>query len=894
MTTWFSRNARSLTGRLVSTFLGVSMTIVLLVAIVAYRQARTALREQVLERLLAIADSREQQLDRWIDGQRVEVRFLAGLPRLRDQLPDLLGERGVVHQDSTRKGLTTYFRRTQSQKGEFSEVFVLSVPGGQVVASTDSTRLGDYRVTDTYYVEGQKGSFVQNVYPSAARPEGTPTLTISTPLPDSHGRVRAVLAAHLNLQEIDSIFTDRGGLGATGESYLTDRFHVFVSSTRFGRPAYPRGVRTVAVNRAADQHESGTATYLDYTGVPVLGVYRWLPKRDLALIVEMDTEEAFAPASRLLSTMIIVGVLSILVLTVLVIAAARRIARPVVAIAGAADQVAAGDFSAVAPVETRDEVGRLAVAFNKMTQRLSRHYDDQQEHAHALEHSKRLLQEIIDSSNSFISVTDLEERIILANRPFTELIGREPAEIIGRPLLEIVPTVNSEQRAAVMAQAMATTRPVEMEETLDLGGVLRTVLLSRVMLRGVDGAPYACCSIATDITRIKQGEEERRLFAEQLQHTQKLESLGVLAGGIAHDFNNLLTSILGHANLVLDELPEGSPSGGDVTRIVQAAQRAAEMTNQMLAYAGRGKFVLAQVNLNALVTEMSQLLQISISKKVELSYEMAPGLPGIEGDPSQLQQVVMNLITNAAEAIGDRPGTITLRTESIHVAAGQEPASVGHEPLPEGEYVGLIVADTGSGMDPATVARIFEPFFTTKFTGRGLGLAAVQGIIRSHRGSLTVDSTPGRGTTFTVLFPAVKASPPVARPSPAEGAARSSSGTVLIVDDEDSIRSFARRALERAGYKVLAASDGVAAVDLFRENPGTIGVVVLDLTMPVMDGRQVLGHLRALDPGVRVVLSSGFSEQELSVRGEAAGEPFLQKPYELSELLEKVRGMMPQ
>jgi PAS domain S-box-containing protein len=893
VTARLTRSARSLTGKLVITFLGVSATIVLVVAIVAYLQARRALEEQVLERLQTVADSREQQLTRWVDGQRLEVGFLAGLPGLWDRLPELRGERGPKAREAVLASTISFLEREKSQKGKYSEFFVLSVPGGQVLASTDSSRIGQYRVAATYFIKGQKGTYVQNVYPSVVRPVGTPTLSIATPLRDQGGTVRAVLGAHLNLQEIDSIFTDRSGLGETGEAYLTDRFRVFISATRFGRPDYPRGVGTLGVLRATDRYESGVATYPDYRGVPVLGVYRWLGKHDVALLVEMDTKEAFAPARRLLSSMILVGILSALALTVLVLAAARRIARPVVAIAGVADRVAAGDFTAIAPVETSDEVGRLAVAFNQMTRRLSRNNEDQLEHAAALERSKQLLQAIIDSSNAYIVVTDLQGRIMLANRPFTEIIGREQADVVGLSALDVFPELDRERRAQAMAHVIATGRPVVSEESFEHGGVARTVLLSRFLLRGSDGAGYACCTIATEITKMKQVEEERRLFADQLQHTQKLESLGVLAGGIAHDFNNLLTSILGHANLVLDEMPTGAQSREDVTRIVQAAQRAAEMTNQMLAYAGRGKFVVERVDLNALVTQMSQLLQVSISKKVELRYDMAVGLPAIEGDPSQIQQVVMNLITNAAEAIGDRVGHIMLRTGLIHIEAGQQAASYGAEPLPEGAYVHVVVADTGSGMDPATLARIFEPFFTTKFTGRGLGLAAVQGIMRGHLGMLTVDSVPDQGTTFSVFFPVLVKAAPVAVPAPASSAAvRCSGGTVMIVDDEEPIRSFARRALERAGYRVLDAADGAKAMHLYRAHPGEIGAVVLDLTMPVMDGRQVLEQLRAIDPGVRIILSSGFSEHDLAARGEDGGARFLQKPYMLGELLESVRAVM--
>ena len=892
MTNPLSSVVRSLTSRLVITFLGVSAAIVLVVATVAYRQAREALEEQVLERLRTIASSRERQLNSWVDGQVVEVKFLAGLPRLKDELPQLVGERGDSSRRATRAALTVSFERNKAQKGQFSEAFVLSVPGGQVLVSTDSSRIGDYRVTDAYYVQGQKGTFVQNVYPSAAAPEGTPTLTISTPLRDATGRVRAVLAAHLNLQQIDSIFSGRGGLGVTGEAYLTDRFHVFVSSTRFGRPDYPRGVGTLGVNRAADKHESGAATYVDYRGVRVLGVYRWLATRELALLVEMDTREAFAPASKLLSSMISVGALCALALTVLVIGAARRIARPVVAIAESAARVAAGDFTAFAEVETRDEVGRLAVAFNKMTHRLRRLYEEQQKHSQALEHSKGLLQAIIDGSNAFIVVTDLEGMIITANRPFTEVVGQDLEAVIGRHALEVFPQLNAQTRSTALSKVLATGRPVVLEDSFVVGGVRRTMLLSRFLMRETNGSPYAFGTIATDITQIKQAEDERLLFSEQLQHTQKLESLGVLAGGIAHDFNNLLTSILGHASLALDEVPAGSRTADDIERIVQTAQRAAGMTKQMLAYAGRGTFVLAAVDLNSLVTEMSQLLQVSISKKVELRYEMAPGGSAIEGDPAQLQQVVMNLITNAAEAIGDTVGTITLQIGVVRLEAGKPPGGGHAEALPAGEYVRLVVADTGSGMEPATLDRIFEPFFTTKFTGRGLGLAAVQGIMRSHHGTLTVDSVIDRGTRFSVYFPALACVAPPVEAAPVASLPRDRCGTVLIVDDEASIRIFARRALERAGYRVLDAADGAFAMEQYRDNPGEIGAVLLDLTMPVMDGCQVLRELRAIDPNVRVILSSGFSEHDLAARGAAGDEHFLQKPYLVGALLDSVRDVM--
>jgi CheY-like chemotaxis protein len=297
------------------------------------------------------------------------------------------------------------------------------------------------------------------------------------------------------------------------------------------------------------------------------------------------------------------------------------------------------------------------------------------------------------------------------------------------------------------------------------------------------------------------------------------------------------------------------------------------------------------VDLNDLVTRMSQLLHVSISKKVELRYDLARSLPAIQGDPVQLQQVVMNLITNAAESIGDEVGTITLATTVVrHDGAGSEAGPL--ESLPTGDYVRVTVADSGAGMDEVTLRRIFEPFFTTKFTGRGLGLAAVQGIVRGHRGDLAVRSTIGVGSTFTVYLPAAAGAVPGPGRGSASAAEPRGTGTVLVVDDEEIVRGLAERALIRGGYRVLLAKDGAEAVTVFVDAAKEIDVVVLDLTMPVMDGREVLEALRRIDPAVRVVLSSGFTEHDLSARGDVRDTLFLQKPYRPAQLVERVRELL--
>jgi CheY-like chemotaxis protein len=379
-----------------------------------------------------------------------------------------------------------------------------------------------------------------------------------------------------------------------------------------------------------------------------------------------------------------------------------------------------------------------------------------------------------------------------------------------------------------------------------------------------------------------------------MQQMQKLESLGVLAGGIAHDFNNLLVAILGNAGLALMELPPESPARQTVLAIETAAQRAAELTRQMLAYSGKGRFVIERLNLSRIVEEMAHLLEVSVSKRAVLKYRFAPDLPAIEGDATQLRQVIMNLITNASDAIGDRSGVISISTGLMHADAAYLKTAYMDDALPEGDYVYLEVADTGLGMDEQTAERIFDPFFTTKFTGRGLGLAAVLGIVRSHRGAIKLYTEPGRGTTFKILFPT--AGPAVPTPEePVEAATTAPAvATILVVDDDETVRTVTRRMLEQSGYTVFQAADGAEALAIYRENQGAIDLVLLDMTMPHMDGEETFRELRRIDPRVRVLLTSGYNEQDATERfaGKGLGG-FIQKPYRPQELLERIRSILP-
>ena len=382
--------------------------------------------------------------------------------------------------------------------------------------------------------------------------------------------------------------------------------------------------------------------------------------------------------------------------------------------------------------------------------------------------------------------------------------------------------------------------------------------------------------------------DERRRSEEQMRNAQKLESLGVLAGGIAHDFNNLLVGVLGNAGLALLELPEDSSARQPIRDIEISAQRAAELTRQMLAYAGRGRFRVEPVDLSSIVEEMSLLLRRVISRQTQLSLRLAGQVPSVVADVTQLRQVVMNLITNASDALGDAAGTVTLETGTVNADRAMLASTYLNEELPPGPYVYLEVSDTGSGMDPATSARIFEPFFTTKFTGRGLGLAAVLGIVRGHKGAISVRSSPGEGTTFRVLLPA-STSTVGAADAPTGSVLGHGAGLVLLVDDEETVRGLARRVLERGGYQVLEAETGEDALSALAEHRDSVRAIVLDLTMPGLGGEATLQKIREENPGLPVIVSSGYVPED---EGTLAGVPFLAKPYRPSELVDAVKKAM--
>ncbi len=488
------------------------------------------------------------------------------------------------------------------------------------------------------------------------------------------------------------------------------------------------------------------------------------------------------------------------------------------------------------------------------------------------------LELLLESAGEGVYGTDRKGNCTFINRAALGMLGYEREQLLGRELHRIIHHTRQD----------GTPYPIEecpVTSVLETGEPQRGS--SEALFRS-DGTSFPVEYSAHPIRRADTVEgvvvtfediSERKRTEEHLLQSAKLESLGVLAGGVAHDFNNILTGILGNSSLVLEGLPENDPNRDLLREVVNASERAADLTRQMLAFAGKGTFFVEPVNLSSAVEEMRELLESSVPKPARLGLQLARALPPVMADLRQIQQAIVNLVINAGEAIGERPGLVLVETGVRWLPQGE----AAHPPfgaLDAGQYVFAAVQDTGVGIDAATRGRIFDPFFSTKFTGRGLGLPAALGIARSHHGVIRVSSEPGRGSRFELMLPSSEPSGQKRR-------------TVLVVDDEDIIRRTTRSVLERRGFDVLMASDGREAVEVFRERSSEIALVLLDLTMPVMGGDEAARYLHTIRHDVPILVSSGYNESEVERRfagSRVAG--FVRKPYTPAALMQKIEAAL--
>jgi PAS domain S-box-containing protein len=859
--------------QLVGWFLAVAVTIVGAVSVIGYRRASERLFEQVGERLTAVSLLKEAELNAFVHEQGEKLDFAAGLAEMGKALAD----GGNVER------LDEFMLLLDGASHDFVEAFVSTAIGGRVVSSTNWAHVGSFHLDETFFVEGLQGPFQSKVYPSPE--DARPALTLARPV-RLGGETVGVIAAHLKLDRIDQILADAAVVEGTADAFFVSASNQFVSSERFGRDDFRRGVHTVGVN-AAISGVPGFSAYLNHEGVDVIGAYRWIGEFGLGLVVEVPRSEALRPAASLLKEILLYGALATLLMMWAVRMVATRISRPVVAVSEAAATVAEGDFSVSVPLQGAAEIRRLADSFNQMTHRLQEVYGSLRgqvaattEALSALEESRFLLQSIVDNSTAMIAVVDPEGRLLVANRAFALQFQVDIDDAAGVPIERLVPDDFRgwvhDSRRTVLHEAEV----VQGEKVWGEGENAKTFLCSWFPLSTGEARPFGVGLIATDLTESKLAEDERLRFESKIQHAQKLESLGVLAGGIAHDFNNILAAILGHADLARDMVEESEEALHHMEQVVGAAQRGSELTTQMLAYAGRASFRVETLDLNQSLRDMAELFSASLPKKVDVRMELPDEAFTVRADPAQISQVAMNLLTNAAQAIDAPSGEVVVRTELGEGTDGRE-------------QVVLTVADTGCGMDTDTKERMFDPFFSTKDDGRGLGMAAVIGILKALDGSIEVESAVGEGTRVSLYLPLEGGSAAGGQAESRDATAGwAGTGTILVVDDEDGVRHFISKVLRSKGFTIVEAADGIEALEAYHSAEVPPRAIILDMSMPRMGGREVLEELRAVDPDLPILFTTGYDPKEagLALRSEATR--FLQKPYRKAQLLSAVHELL--
>jgi len=874
--------------RLVAYFLLLSLVTVGLVAALAYLLAREALKDSVFQRLRAATIIKADQMDQWVEAQRREIVHLADRADIQAEAslvltlgrnsPDALVAEGALRRKMELAAV---------HKPDLENIFILSYKGGRVIISTDRHQEGQYRVDALYFISGRYQTFVQPVYPSPVTLN--PTMTVATPLVSLRGEPLGVLAAHLDLGRMDRIIFERTGLGRTGEVYLVDKFNFFVSAERFGRSGLTRGVHSPAID-AAVRGRSGTGLYRNYEGVSVIGAYHWLERLELALVAEIHQREAFAPARRLAWTTVLVGLGSALLLACGVFFLAREIASPVKAVAQAASQVAAGDLSARAPVMTSDEVGTLAMAFNQMADRLKDLYQGLEDKVAQLKEAEGALRQSEEYYRNFFEedltgdfVADGRGRFTSSNPAFLKILGFDSKAEAGRTRLEEL--FFSREDYQGLLDLLRARRRLEYHELL-----LHRRDGKKVHLVANLSGEFDQQDRLTGLKGYLFDDTGRKELEEQFRQAQKMEALGRLAGGVAHDFNNLMTAVTGYSELILESLDGSHPLRGPVEQIAMAGERAASLTSQLLAFSRRQVLNPRTLDLNQVVRETKGMMDRLVGEDIVFATRLSPDLGRIQADASQIQQVLMNLVINARDSMPEG-GRLTISTANLEPG---QPLARRLE-LGAGRWVVLTVADTGLGMDKATQARIFEPFFTTKAKdkGTGLGLSTVHGVVEQSGGMIRVESRPGRGSTFRIILPRLEEEPRTEQPPPLKAGEKSGTETILLVEDEKAVRELAREILERRGHRVLAAENGVEALDRVKDGLDQIDLLLTDVIMPRLGGRDLARQLRRVKPELKVLFISGYTDRNLSPADlNPDNSAFLAKPFKPAVLFNAVRELL--
>lgn len=841
---------RTLRGRFLFTLILTGILPFTVVGFVLLNTQSRTLRELSARELANVANNASQELDIFLHESLLDARAIAVLPDLVSMDP--------TRQAPTLQSLHKLYRR-------YAQFGIADPHTGQLLLTAPPMSLVSIARIASYQAAA-KGE--QEWVVAKALSGDQQILHIHTPIFDSNRKVVGVLGSPVPLPNLAAILKAHR-VGAGNVFLLDQNGKIFVQAN----------AEELDTQLNYSQYFGLTPTPLTTTSYNLLGYKRiagvaTIPNWGWTVVVDRAETDVLAPAYA--SLRLALGGLSISILLSSLAAAllANSLTRPVRRLAVAARALGEGNSTVALPRSSTDdeEMATFVQAFDRMRQAVVEREISIRKHVSAIE-----------AVSDGIAILSAQLQLKYVNDAYVKLHGYPQAQaMINRSLLELHP---ASTRQYIVDQIMPTVRDSGSWRG-ELQGLSNTGagFTAEAAFTQLENGELVC--VVRDITERKEAERA-------LQQTQKLESLGLLAGGIAHDFNNLLTAISGNAALAQMQAARDSALYKHVDTIIKSAGRAADLTRQLLAYAGKGQFAVGPLDLLTLIRENDMVLATVIPKRATLQVDLPDVLPTITADRGQVQQVLMNLVINAAEALGPSGGNVLVRAYPCWVGPDEYPGSyIGGEAVAPGNYVCLEVKDNGVGMTTETLSQIFDPFFTTKTYGRGLGLSAALGIIRTHHGGIQVCSQSGEGSIFRVLFPANPPSPNPISDLPMLTPLASYAGTALVVDDEESIRYVIQQILEEFGFDVLSAPNGAEGLALFKAHQSAIKFILLDVKMPVMDGEEAYQHIRALDSQVAIIFASGYSESDLLDPQRDQHLSFLQKPYQIDHFITKIAEIM--
>ncbi len=886
-----------------------------------FKSFDTITTQQQLQSLESLAKEKANTINQYIDNHSGRVETLAMMPFTQSALPAFTSafqqegiDSAAYHQ--THSDYTAFFEGYLSH-WNYYDLFLIDPQGHIVYSIKHESDFATNLQTGLYKDSGLGQVFQQSIallqtnnstfayYP----PSKEAAAFIATPV-IRDGHMIGVVALQFDTDAFYDVINDLTGLGDSGEivvgQIVNDHILLTAPLRHDADAAFKRTIALDADNalpiREGAQGTTGSGIIIDWRGEEVLAVWQHIPALKWGMVLKIDTQEALAHRQDIVKNLMAIVGLGLLISYLLIFLFTRNLVLPLRKLTQASLDFAAGkqDIQLDSIFTIKNEAGALAKAFAGMIQRIQTFQLELESTVEALAENNRTLdqrvreqtehiQAIVQYSADGIITMNQQGKIESVNPAICHMFGYAEEELIGQAMTKLMPEKYRDAHTQALSRYTNSGSTSSINLSVELEGMRKSGEVFPLDLNINEmhvGTHMLFLGRMLDLT-------EDNIKREKLEHTQRLESLGVLAGGIAHDFNNLLTAILGNAGLARRKIDRKSPAIQMLDNIETASERAAALCKQMLAYSGKGKFVVEAINLTELIEEMMKLLEVSMQKNIVMRLNLSKQLPLIEADASQMQQVIMNLVINASEAIENKSGSVTIHTGVVDMDDDYIQTTYMDDKLLPGRYIAIEVSDTGCGMDDHTKKHLFDPFFTTKFTGRGLGMSAILGIVRGHKGAIKLYSEVGKGTTFKILFPCSEYAENKHKEALTNHPTRQGFGTILIVDDEETIRATAGMMLEDIGFTIITANDGVEGVEVFREKQAEIRAVLLDMTMPRMNGEEVFREIRMMQPDIKVILSSGYNEQDATNRFAGKGlAGFIQKPYSLSALQGKVLDIL--